>query len=190
LFVDLSNIQIGARRQADQEGEWRTDVRVEGENLARYLHAGRAVVRGAVVVNADLPAAARHHYAGIGQVIVRESGRVTGTEQANDETLQVRIYETIHSLPKGVLVLATGDGAGSAEGRGFIPALDAARRHGWAIEVVSWRNSTNSRLIAWLKRTGNLFVALEEAYYSVTFIQGGRKAQSMSLKHRATVSPR
>ena len=70
-------------------------------------------------------------------MIRRESGKNTGNEQANDETLQVRLYETLFSNPPAVLVLGTGDGAGWRQRRGFLAALDAATRLGWAVEGVA-----------------------------------------------------
>ena len=187
-FVDMSNIFHGLQDQADREAEWRTDVRLEAVPFRDLLRAGRTLARSVVVANADVPKATLDHFAAFADVITRESGRRTGTEQANDETLQVRIYETIFSMPAGVLVLATGDGAGSAVGRGFIPVLEAARSKHWAIEVLGWGRSTNMRLRDWLQRTGGVFVDLADYYYSISFIENCRRAQPISLRHRSTAS--
>jgi hypothetical protein len=187
IFLDLSNIWVGLRRQADLEDEWRSAVRLEATNLREVLRAGRPLSRGVVVANADVPEAALARYRMFGQVITREAGRRSGTEQANDETLQVRIYETINALPAGVLVLGTGDGAGASEGRGFIPALEFARQRRWKVEVAGWRDSTNLHLIDWVERTHGVFLDLADFYYSISFIEGGRRSQPISLRHRPTV---
>jgi hypothetical protein len=156
--------------------------------VANGREAGRPLATSVVVANADVPKAALDHFAAFGDVITREAGRRTGTEQANDETLQVRMYETIFAMPAGVLVLATGDGAGSSVGRGFIPVLEAARSKHWAIEVLGWGRSTNMRLRDWLRRTGGVFVDLADYYYSISFIENCRRAQPISLRHRSTAS--
>ena len=184
-FVDLSNIWLGLLDEADRNGEWRSDVRLAAANFRDLLRAGRPLGRGVVVANASIPPAALEHYGVFGEVITREPGRQSGTEQANDETLQVRIYETIFDRPPGVLVLATGDGAGLSVRRGFIRALDAARRMRWRIEVVGWGDSTNSRLRSWLASTGGIFIDLSDHYYSISFIEGGRRVQPITLRHRA-----
>jgi hypothetical protein len=189
-FVDLSNLLCGARDAAERKAEPPALVRIHADHLRDLVYANREMTRGVVVANDYLPQGAAKRFGSLGSVIQLEAGRRTGTEQANDQTLQVKIYEAIHSLPAGVLVLGTGDGAGASEGRGFLPALDAARTLGWAIEVVGWRGSMNRNLLVWLSRTNSVFVALDDYYYAVTFVEGGRQAQPVSLLHRRTAEPR
>lgn len=188
-FVDLSNIWYGLLRAALSHDEQGLPVRLSAENLAHLLRAGRSQYHQLVVANADVPSAVIHHFAKLGKVITRESGRRTGTEQANDDTLEARMYETIHNRPRGVLVLATGDGAGSREGRGFIPALDVARRRKWGIEIVAWGASANRALRDWALRVGAAFVDLDDYYFSISFVEGGRRVQSVYLRHRPTSEP-
>lgn len=127
-FLDLSNIWygLGPVRDRLEPGEV---VRLSAENLCALLAAGRQPYQQITVANADVPDAVIAYFERVGEVLRRESGRRSGTEQANDETLQVRMYEAMHQHPRSVLVLATGDGAGWARRRGFIPALEAARQH-------------------------------------------------------------
>lgn len=187
IFVDHSNIWVGLRRQAEIEDEWRNAVRIDATNLLGFLRADRPLSRSAVVANAAVPEAALAGFRAFGEVITREAGCLSGTEQANDETLLVRIYETLQAVPAGVLVLCTGDGAGASAGRGFIPALECARQRKWKVEVVGWRESTNGHLIDWVERTKGVFLDLADACYSISFIEGGRRPQPISLRHRPTV---
>ena len=190
VFVDLSNLFYGARSEAVAAGESPAAIRLESDQLARLLRADRHQDRGVVVANDEVPREALSHFARLGEVIVREAGRRTGTEQASDETLLNRMYETISQRPRGTLVLATGDGAGAARGRGFIPALESARERGWGIEVVAWASSVNKRLLEWLTRTGSVFVNLSDQYFAVTFVERGRRAQQVMLAQRPFAVPR
>ncbi len=108
----------------------------------------------------------------------------TGLEQANDETLQVRMYETIFSQPPAVMVLATGDGAGWRQRRGFLPAIDAAKRLGWAVEGVAWSSTANRVMADWYGQVGGAFIDLDDFYLSVTFVEHGRRVMPMNLTHR------
>jgi hypothetical protein len=189
-FVDLSNIWYGMTDAAAAHGESGLPVRLSADNIAVLLRAGRADFRELVVANADVPDPIIDRFGRVAEVLRRESGRITGTEQANDETLQVRMYETMHNNAAGVIALATGDGAGWREGRGFLSVLEAARRHKWGIEVVAWGGSANHHLMAWVRSVGEVFIDLNDYYMAVTFVQGGRQAQSLSLRHRPTAAVR
>jgi hypothetical protein len=188
-FIDLSNIWYGVLEAAPSHDEQGLPVRLSAENLGRVLRAGRDHYRQLAVANTDVPVPVIAHFGKVGEVILRESGRRTGTEQANDETLQVRMYETIFNNPAGVVVLATGDGAGWRQGRGFIPALDAARRLKWGVEVLAWGVSANRALREWTARVDVSFVDLNDYYFSVSFVEGGRRVQPVSLRHRPTSEP-
>jgi hypothetical protein len=187
-FLDLSNIYYGRAAAAERAGEDSRFTRLSAENLATLLRAGRGRYSQVTVANADVPVAVTTHFEPFGEVIRRESGRLTGTEQANDETLQVRMYEALHGQPRSVMVLATGDGAGWRDRRGFIPALDAARQHRWGIEVVTWSDSANRYLMEWVGKVGGAVVDLDYHYYSVTFEEGGRRVQHVNLTRRPTSS--
>jgi hypothetical protein len=189
-FVDLSNIWFGIAEASARRGESVLPVRLYAQNLAALLRAGRSGFRQLAVANAEVPASVIGHFAATGEVILRESGRLTGTEQANDETLQVRMYETIHGDPPGVLVLATGDGAGWRQGRGFIPVLDAAQRVGWGVEILAWEDSVNGALVDWARTAGGVFVPLDAHYDAVTFVEAGRRVGPVSLIHRPTAEAR
>jgi hypothetical protein len=147
IFVDLSNIFLGARDAARSHDEPPGLIRLQADRLRELLADGRQIARACVVANDDVPPEVAAHFGReFAEWIPREAGKRTGTEQANDETLQVRMYEAIHQVPAGVLVLATGDGAGWNVGRGFVAAIDIAYREGWGIEVAAWPQTLNPTL--------------------------------------------
>ena len=105
--------------------------------------------------------------------------------------LQNAIYRTIlRRQGAGVIVVATGDGAGWQHGRGFCAALAGARRQGFGVEVVSFEASLNRRLRQIAQSVGAL-VLLDRFYESISFLEGLRPARLPSLIHRptATVEP-
>jgi hypothetical protein len=186
LFVDYSNIVRGLHRAAEIRWE-RATARLDFRQLRRLLAAGRTASRALIVADAETPGGARRAMVEAGfEVIERERGRLSGTEQANDETLQVRIYETLSGIEQGVLVLATGDGAGSAHGRGFIPALGMARAHGWALELASWDDSTNGALRRFVLEHAGQTIALDDYYYGISEAPPLRWASTIPLRHRPT----
>ncbi|MFN8619567.1 MAG: NYN domain-containing protein [Chloroflexota bacterium] len=191
VFVDLSNLWYGARAAAERIKEPVYAVRLMAEPLARVLAGGRPVGSAVIVANDDVPAVVTDHFARIGTVIRRESGKNTGGEQANDETLQVRMYEALFAHKPAVMVLATGDANGWRQRTGFLPALDAARRLGWAVEAVAWGETANGELRSWVTRVGGAFVDLDPFYYSVTFLEDERRVQPVLLRARpfARVEP-
>lgn len=191
IFVDLSNLWYGARSEAERRGEDVLRVRLMAAPLIHVLAGGRRVASAWIVANDDVPEAVTDHFARVGTVIRRESGKNTGQEQANDETLQVRMYETMFSTTPAVMVLGTGDGAGWLQRRGFLPAVDAAKRLGWAVEGVAWSASANRTMAGWFEQVGGAFVDLDDHYSSVTFIEGGRIVRPVLLTRRpfARVDP-
>lgn len=114
------------------------------------------------------------------RVIKQERGNQTGGEVAVDEVIQLEMANLIiDSLgtpggKPGTMLLLTGDGSGSSQGRGFLTQLQRARKQGWDIEVASWEASCNRYLKEYAEQEGR-FISLDDLYYDVTFIAGGRK---------------
>jgi hypothetical protein len=120
LFVDFSNLWYAIRGEATHRGDADRAVRVHAANLRRVLAAGREVADAVLVANRSVPESVLRHFRSGFRVELVESGSITGTEQAADELLQNAMYRTILRAPaNGVIVMATGDGAGWSEGRGF-----------------------------------------------------------------------
>ncbi len=189
LFVDFSNLWYAIRAEAARRGDPDWAVRAHATNLRRVLAAGREVGDAVLVANRAVPESVLNHFRPGFRVELVESGSLTGTEQAGDELLQNAIYRTILRAPDGgIIVVATGDGAGWKEGRGFCEALAAARRQGFGVEVLSFERSLNR----WLRGLANavgVVVLLDRFYDSIAFLEGLRPARSPSLTHRPTTVP-
>ena len=189
LFVDFSNLWYSIRAEAARRGDPDRAVRAHAANLRRVLAAGREVGDAVIVANRSVPESVLNNFRPGFRVELVEPGSITGTEQGADESLQNAIYRTILRAPTaGVIVVATGDGAGWHEGRGFCEALAAAHRQGFGVEVVSFERSLNR----WLRGLANavgVVVLLDRFYDSITFLEGLRPARSPSLTHRPTSVP-
>jgi hypothetical protein len=61
-------------------------------------------------------------------------------------------------------------------------------KHSWGVEVLSWNSACNRGLKEWAKAAG-VYVPLDTFYESVTFIEGGRRAQPVSLTQRQYAHP-
>jgi hypothetical protein len=190
LFVDLSNLWYGLRADAVRHGDPEWAVRIHAGNLRRILAAGRAVGEAILVANREIPAPVLDHFRACFEVELVEAGRITGAEQAGDELLQNAIYRALFHAPRpGTVVLATGDGAGWQDGRGFGATLRAARQRGFGVEVVSFEGQLNRRLRDLVERDG-VVVTLDPYYDAIAFLEGLRPARVPSLLHRATALPK
>ena len=83
----------------------------------------------------------------------------------------------------------TGDGAGYDDGVGFHADMARMYNEGWAIEVVSWLRPCRQALRDWATTHG-CFVALDDYYESVTFLEGGRRSIPLDLSSRSISTPR
>ena len=172
LFVDFSNFSHGIRDEAARRGDPVWAVRAHAANLRRVLAGGRLVKDAVLVANRAIPDSALDHFRSGFRAELVEAGCITGTEQAGDEVLQNAIYRTIlQAAPPATIVLATADGAGWGEGRGFCVALHAAHQRGFVVEVASFSTGVSGRLRDLAVKSG-AFVALEPFYETITFLEG------------------
>lgn len=181
LFLDFANIGINAGELAAEHGDGLLrgrDVRLSCENLRVFVQRNRQWGSGyAAAALSDQQSSIKRHFEQQGiQFDICERGEISGKEQNIDQRIQLEMHRLITSgRPKGTVVLATGDGAGHHRGEGFLEALAAAYRAGFAIEVMSWRHSFNEALKDWAVTHGRA-IELDDYYHDLTFIQGGRQA--------------
>ena len=185
LYVDLANIWSGARDVAERIGESTGSVRLYAENLRSVMAAGREVATTTLVANVGVPEAVRRHFERCFRVSTVEFGASSGGEQAADEVLQNRLLLNLLIWEPGVVVVATGDGAGWARGIGFAPTLIGARRCGFGIEVLAFRVNLNPKL-RFLAENSGVLVELDAHYRSITFLEGLRSPEGVNLRHRPT----
>ena len=193
IFWDNSNIFIPARFAATEREKGFADsgIRIQFDNLIALARAGRELA-GAMCVGSVPPDLRRvwerlEVSTGIKPELY-ERGAASRKKQGVDQCLQVHMLRAVTDNPPGVAVLLTGDGAGYEEGIGFRADLERMYKHGWGIEVLSWNAACNRGLKGWAQSVG-AYVPLDSFYDTVTFIEGGRMAQSLSLMHRQCAHP-
>ena len=115
------------------------------------------------------------------EVQLLERGALHGSEQGVDQVLQtIMLRDTVdyNGVP-GIAVLLTGDGSGFVDGVGFHADIERMHGRGWDIEVLSWRHSCNRRMREWAEENGK-FIALDDFYNSITFLEGAWPGQPVA----------
>ena len=184
IYWDNSNLFIGAQQAAAVvEGDAvRYRVRLDFRYLLDLAAAGRDIEHAIAV--GSVPPELRHVWNRLENqgvtVQLLERGVIQGREQGVDQSLQTAMLRDAfdYNGDPGIAVLLTGDGAGFADGVGFHADLERMRRRGWRIEVLSWRHSCNRRMREWAEQYG-LFIALDDFYDSVTFLEPPAPGQPM-----------
>jgi hypothetical protein len=194
IYWDNSNTFIGAKFVANKrEGIFaEQSVRIQFDRLLDLARAGR-LIASAVCVG-SIPPELRHVWDRIRStgvsVELYERGAGSGTEQATDQALQVHMLRAMHDIiPPQVAVLLTGDGAGYEEGVGFYADLVRMAQAGWGIEVISWDAICKREFKEWAKKVG-VYIALDDYYESVTFLEHGRRSIPLKLSSRPMASVR
>ena len=185
IYLDNSNIFISAQEAAaEREGEAaRSRVRIHFRNLLALAHAGRPIERAIAV--GSIPPELRQVWNRLEnedvEVQLLERGALHGSEQGVDQVLQtIMLRDTVdyNGVP-GIAVLLTGDGSGFVDGVGFHADIERMYGRGWDIEVLSWRHSCNRRMREWAEENGK-FIALDDFYTSITFLEGAWPGQPVA----------
>lgn len=181
FFLDFSNIAISAGQIAPDHGDSlfdRSRVRIHSQNLREFVERERLWGSGYAAVGLwNQRASIKDRFEEVGiRFDICERGQNSGTEQNVDERIQ---YEMLHLLDpaveRGTIVLATGDGNGFADKRGFIRTLSILHAYGFQIEVMSWRHSFNGMLREWADQYGRV-IELDDFYHELTFVEGRRRS--------------
>ena len=185
IYLDNSNIFISAQEAAaEREGEAaRSRVRIHFRNLLALAHASRPIERAISV--GSIPPELRQVWNRLEnedvEVQLLERGALQGSEQGVDQVLQtIMLRDTVdyNGVP-GIAVLLTGDGSGFVDGVGFHADIERMHGRGWDIEVLSWRHSCNRRMREWAEENGK-FIALDDFYNSITFLEGAWPGQPVA----------
>lgn len=192
IFLDNSNIFLSGRSIAElRDGMGaKGPFRLQLDNLIELAAAGRTIggawASGSTDSDRSSPVWKTLRDRGV-RVEVYERGAYTGGEQAVDQSLQVHLLRLGYQDPQ-VAVLLTGDGSGHEGGTGFLNDAKLLASNGWAVEVLSWRHSCSAALRAWAEEHG-VFVALDDYYDQVTFLEFGRLSKPLSMVRRAKAVP-
>ena len=185
IYWDNSNIYISATEiAAEREGpDARYQLRLHFRNLLQSASADRPI-ESAIAVGSVPPELrnvwTRLENEGI-NVELSERGALHGTEQGVDQKLQANMLRNAldYNGDPGIAVLLTGDGSGFYDGVGFHADLERMHRKGWRIEVLSWSYSCNRRMKEWAEQNGK-FIALDDFYESITFLEPPRPGQAVA----------
>ena len=185
IYWDNSNIYISATEiAAEREGpDARYRLRLHFRNLLLLASADRPI-ESAIAVGSVPPELrnvwTRLENEGI-KVELSERGALHGTEQGVDQKLQANMLRNAldYNGDPGIAVLLTGDGSGFYDGVGFHADLERMHRKGWRIEVLSWSYSCNRRMKEWAEQNGK-FIALDDFYESITFLEPPRPGQTVA----------
>ena len=190
IYWDNSNIFISAQEAAvEREGEAvRFRVRIHFRNLLELAHARRDVEHATAV--GSIPPELRHVWNRLENegvtVQLLERGAVQGREQGVDQALQTVMLRDgfDYNGTPGIAVMLTGDGSGFHDGVGFHADFERMRRRGWDVEVLSWRHGCNRRMREWAEENGK-FIALDDFYDSVTFLESAAPGQPLAPPRHA-----
>ncbi len=181
VYWDNSNIFHEAQRFAEERNEGpdaRFRVRIHFPNILRLAHAERPLERA--VAAGSIPPEMRQLWnrmesSGVEVRLFDRGSSARGEQEMPDRVLQLRMLEDAldYNGDPGIAVLLTGDGAGYLEGGGFHSTLERMCKRGWRIEILSWAHSCNQRMRRWAEEHG-AFVALDEFYDSITFMEPSR----------------
>ena len=185
IYWDNSNIYISATEiAAEREGpDARYRLRLHFRNLLRLASADRPI-ESAIAVGSVPPELrnvwTRLENEGI-KIELSERGALHGTEQGVDQKLQANMLRNAldYNGDPGIAVLLPGDGSGFYDGVGFHADLERMYRKGWRIEVLSWTYSCNRRMKEWAEQNGK-FIALDDFYESITFLEPPRPGQAVA----------
>ena len=190
LYWDNSNIFLEAQRLAEERDEGpnaRYRVRINFDNLLRLAQADRPLKKA--LAAGSVPPEMRQLWnrlenQGVEVKLFDRGGPGRGEQEMPDRFLQLRMLEDAldHNGDPGTAVLLTGDGAGYLEGAGFHSTLERMYKRSWRVEILSWASCCNRRMREWAERNG-VFIALDEYYSSITFLEP-------SLRGHAFAQPR
>ena len=191
IYWDNSNIFISAQQVAAliEGGTARFRVRLDFQNLLELARAGREVEHAIAV--GSIPPELRHVWNRLENegftVQLLERGALQGREQGVDQALQTAMLRNAfdYNGDPGIALLLTGDGSGFEDGVGFHADMERMHRRGWRIEVLSWRHSCNRRMREWAEEHG-VFIALDDFYESVTFLEPPAPGQPIANPRYAT----
>lgn len=195
IFLDNSNLFLSAKDLArKREGlAAKQQVRLQFDHIVQLAIAGRPLAKATVV--GSIPPGEREVWKRLAaatgvQPELYERGSISATEQGVDQCLQVHMLRAINDCSEPeIAVLMTGDGAGYYDGVGFHADLERMHESGWGIEVISWEGSCKKALREWATLNGS-FIALDDYYESVTFLEGNRVVKPLSLAKRPFSKPR
>lgn len=191
VYVDNSNIfHEGQRFSQEQRSEDRRMFRIHFGRFIELVTESQPTTE--IVWGGSTPPSTDDVWAnlsrkGIAPHLIPRSA--TGENETVDNLVQLQMHRHARKYrdSPGTMVVCTGDGKGYDEEEGFLFDVEGFVKDGWLVKVVSWTHSCSARLKAFAQQYGE-FVALENHYDDVTFIQGGRSIKPLQVILRSMPS--
>lgn len=199
IYWDFSNIYVAGKNLAEERNNAphaKSRFRINFDALMMLARADRPVER-AFVAGSVPPRSdslwERLEASGV-QLQLYDRGKHSDSEQEIPDgyILKLMMGDGIkyHNDP-GIVVLLTGDGKGYPAGKGFHAALEFLHKRGWCVELLSWEDSCSRHMRKWVEENG-IFVALDDFYKSITFLEPsrfapGRRSAPLDLSRRPRV---
>lgn len=177
VFWDSNNILGGAWNYARKIGAPSyPHLRMYFRNVVELVANGRKMGKSWVV--GSVPPATDDVWLRVKQLgfsLDVAERTVSGKEGKLDETLREKMLQMHFDYPVGTIALLSGDGAGHYDQQGFFANLKRLHSFGWAVELFSWDDQVNKQMKNWVLANGT-YVALDEFFESVTFVEADRSA--------------
>lgn len=190
FFLDVSNILISAQRFLVDKGhapaEQRAAQRIELGRLVQLACGPRQLARGYACAGGNR---ALGHLRGTYQRSGLEFEYRENVTSASEQSVDLAIRHQMGELEcdtlrgkaaPGVVVLATGDGNRN-ERDSFPQRLERLREAGHHIELIAWRDSLNPGMQDLVWQLGGDVILLDYYWESVTFAEGGRRAEPLPV---------
>jgi hypothetical protein len=187
IVWDNSNIFVSGRSVCDKIEYKSGGFRIYFENLIDLAADGRLIEQ--VFCVGSVPPPTDSVWGHIERLTGKkpelyERGASSGKEQAVDQALQTRMLRLGYDFdPPETIILLSGDGSGFEQGIGFFADIKRLHKIGWKVEILAWKEHCKVAMREWATANG-FFVALDDFYGSITFLQGLRDAKPLNLTKR------
>ncbi|MDA0574098.1 NYN domain-containing protein [Burkholderia gladioli] len=191
VYVDNSNIfHEGQRFASEKRGEDRYAFRLHFARFIDLVTGGQAA--NEIVWGGSTPPTTDDVWRRLGERGIQPHlipRAASGENETVDHVIQLQMYRHArkYGSTPGTMVVCTGDGKGYDNEEGFLFDVEGFVKAGWQLRVVSWTHSCSARLKDFANRYGK-FVALEDHYDDVTFLQGGRRAGQPQMASNGPVA--
>lgn len=178
VYVDNSNIfHEGQRYASEKKGEDRLTFRIHFARFIDLVTESRPTTE--IVWGGSTPPSTDEVWGNLSRKGVKPfliPRATSGENETVDHLVQLQMHRHARKYRNspGTMVVCTGDGKGYDQEEGFLYDVEGFVAEGWLLKVVSWNHSCSARLMAFAKERGQ-FVALDDHYEEVTFLEGGRR---------------
>lgn len=187
VYMDVESVWDHTSEMAESRGENRSSVHFR--NLFLLAAGGRQMAKATVVAGSFVSEEPRLISA-LNRLrdsdVLVHSAETHGRDVAANFLSLEMLRDIADAEVPGVAVYVTGDGYGFEDKSAKMRAdLERLRARKWRLEVLSWRDCSSPRMLAWVRENG-LYTPLENFYDNITYTIG-RDAEALDLSKRKTL---